>query len=770
MATFRTARNDNRQLKVKIQGAFGQSTSNDFASIVFQNYDYDTATTYDMAELAVRDAFGTSNLNGYGNMVFRTRDGSNTFLQEHMRLTYNGLVGIGTDQPAARLHVSGGSAVIDSDLSSASVTSTSVTASNLTVQTIANIASLNCTHFAASNLVLSSSVTASNIMVGTLTADRVVVSDSNKNLVSAAVSTTEVNYLTGATSNIQGQLQTKIQPGVAFAGTLLVASNGGIDASSNAGALYIGASNASAVYIGSSSNAQSIFIGSGTGATTISIGAAGDSISFGGGISSLNASNVTISSNLTATTINAPTSVTTQALTASNATIGTTLSAPTINAPTSMTTQTLTASNATIGSNISAATINAPTSITTQTLTASNATVSGTTTLNSNLTVASTAQFNSNANVAGALVVAGTTTLNSNLVVANITQLSSNLTVTGLTTLNSNTTVNGAYTVNLGTANSNVFINGASVNGTVLRIVSTDVNGRDWGLANNFIGGVGELSIYDYTAAAERLRVGSNGFVGIGQPAPVYPLDVAGSVSTTGLNVRYFERNINITTNVNLTRTISVRSDRSIWISGGGAFLASSDERIKTNIQDLDDEECLQQLRNIRNVKYEYIDKDARGASTVYGFLAQQIETVIPYAVSYETEVVPNIFTIGTVTHDSDHTYIDVGKVVDVVAGEKVRFIEDVTGVSHMLTIEAVSVSSSGSSTGASTVLQIAKKESLGTQAFVYGKLVSDFHTVDKQAIFTVAVGAVQELDRKVQTLEAALAQLQAQVAGLLSA
>ena len=60
-----------------------------------------------------------------------------------------------------------------------------------------------------------------------------------------------------------------------------------------------------------------------------------------------------------------------------------------------------------------------------------------------------------------------------------------------------------------------------SSNGRTYAVGST---GTAYGSANNFI-------IYDITGAAERLRIQSDGNVGIGTTAPAYKLDVSGSIS-----------------------------------------------------------------------------------------------------------------------------------------------------------------------------------------------------------------------------------------------
>jgi hypothetical protein len=71
-------------------------------------------------------------------------------------------------------------------------------------------------------------------------------------------------------------------------------------------------------------------------------------------------------------------------------------------------------------------------------------------------------------------------------------------------------------------------------------------------------------------------------------------------------------------------------------ISGGQQF--PSDIRIKKNIQDLNDDTALQQLLRIEPKSYDYIDID-KGATNVYGFIAQQVKEIIPNAIKIVCDV-----------------------------------------------------------------------------------------------------------------------------------
>jgi hypothetical protein len=52
-------------------------------------------------------------------------------------------------------------------------------------------------------------------------------------------------------------------------------------------------------------------------------------------------------------------------------------------------------------------------------------------------------------------------------------------------------------------------------------------------------------------------------------------------------------------------------------------------------------------------------------------------------------------------------------------------------------------------------------------KCFVYGQEVNDFNAVDKNAIFTVATSALQEVDREVQDLKTLVNSLLARIVAL---
>ena len=72
-------------------------------------------------------------------------------------------------------------------------------------------------------------------------------------------------------------------------------------------------------------------------------------------------------------------------------------------------------------------------------------------------------------------------------------------------------------------------------------------------------------------------------------------------------------------------------------LRASGPFQNISDERIKKDIEDIDDTVGLEKILLVKPKTYKYID-EAKGTHTVIGFIAQQIHEIIPEAVDIATE------------------------------------------------------------------------------------------------------------------------------------
>ena len=108
-----------------------------------------------------------------------------------------------------------------------------------------------------------------------------------------------------------------------------------------------------------------------------------------------------------------------------------------------------------------------------------------------------------------------------------------------------------------------------------------------------------------------RMSVTSAGNVGIGTGSPSQKLDVAGTIHASNLN----------------GGATSLSTDAS-----GNIIRTPSDARLKYNIAPIDD--AIEKVMMMQGVTYFFIDADRFGAGRQMGFVAQNLETVVPDAVS----------------------------------------------------------------------------------------------------------------------------------------
>jgi hypothetical protein len=251
----------------------------------------------------------------------------------------------------------------------------------------------------------------------------------------------------------------------------------------------------------------------------------------------------------------------------------------------------------------------------------------------------------------------------------------------------------------------------------------------------------------------------NSGDVGIGTTSPGYALEIVNSGTGSGIQSgtatvhagsSYFYSN-----HTNQMQAC-LKTSTGIWC--GGEIMVTSDRRIKENIVDVPDNLALEMVRNIPCRYYEYKDKWARGTEKTIGFIAQDVNEILPMAVSIKNSIIPNemrvLSNISWEKLDNETNSYALTSDLSDCSGIKYRFYvsNDPSGNDEIMK-EVV-----GNSDNTFTFDQ-----SWNT-VFCYGKEVDDFHALDKQKLFTLNFSATQELDKLVQSQQTTIEEQQQEI------
>jgi hypothetical protein len=258
------------------------------------------------------------------------------------------------------------------------------------------------------------------------------------------------------------------------------------------------------------------------------------------------------------------------------------------------------------------------------------------------------------------------------------------------------------------------------------------------------------------SASREVMRINERGRIGIGNTNPQAPLHVSGWLNRDLVNFYFMFRDEcrHVANNNPHTNSITILADYGIE---AGSFYAMSDRRIKSNIKVSEQTSDLDKVKKIQVVDYNYKDYVQHGFDAKKGFIAQQVETILPGAVSKRTDFIPDVYAqaektsiingLLTVKLKDAHHFL---------SGDTVRLItrdgSTIAAGVHVVDAQTFTVNHWNAATDG---------------LFVYGKKVKDFRAVDYQQVFAMGIGAIQELSRQVDELKAENAKLKAQTTGL---
>ena len=286
-----------------------------------------------------------------------------------------------------------------------------------------------------------------------------------------------------------------------------------------------------------------------------------------------------------------------------------------------------------------------------------------------------------------------------------------------------------------------------------------------WSRANLYFcleGTTNNGSAYRASTSNSRMMIGSAGNVGIGTTSPTQAKLVVSGSASSYLTYGYLNVYAN-TGQASGTNNYSIYANQRIACAEFNAF---SDSRIKKNVVDINDSSALDKIRLLEPKIYNYIDEKQKGTSNVYGFIAQEVANVLPYAVTVGEGDIPNILTNSnvSVTSDSNVLELRLDTTVEGLTLSNTSNINITTDNDQYLTLPVLSFSGSNVIT-----IQNSDKFTNVTGAYIHGEHIQDFNNLNKDAIWAVSTAALQEVDRQLQTEKAKVSTLETQVADLLA-
>jgi cytoskeletal protein CcmA (bactofilin family) len=463
----------------------------------------------------------------------------------------------------------------------------------------------------------------------------------------------------------------------------------------------------------------------------------------------------------------------------------------------------------------------------------SNLTVSGNATVSSNVVVGKDLVVTGNATVSSNLAVTGNATVSSNLTVTGDATMSSNLEVgtanlfvntttgrVGIGVSNPSTKLH-IHSGDVGIDRDQKFDFGAGYSANwYIKQKSADnkiyfgrTGGSENGLVIDTVGYVG---------------IGTNNPL-----APLdIPSSKYGTIDVDDVNDgRYLTWNGIGTLNNQIDAYVSINADgggvvaHAFWAGYNIQFL--SDRRIKKDIKEIDDESALQKFRLLKPSKYKYIEPllSGRTDKEVYGFIAQEVAEVLPEGVSNDGTGsegtnqghIPNIMSmcriesqsissdayeilnteqksdyiktnntytrhVATITKTIDLSTFNVNSstaTYEITEQTKTTgaFDKNSDGKYHPLIfyskdlktirVDVVRVIDDSSFVVDTNFLNVDKFKD--DELLLYGQKPDDFYRLNKDAIFTLAAAALQEVDRQLQAEKTKVTTLETQVADLLA-
>jgi len=172
----------------------------------------------------------------------------------------------------------------------------------------------------------------------------------------------------------------------------------------------------------------------------------------------------------------------------------------------------------------------------------------------------------------------------------------------------------------------------------------------------------------------------------------------------------------------------------------------------------------LQQILAIKPKTYQYIDEKYRGTNVIYGFIAQQIQEVIPEAIDINKGYIPNIYT--NTSYNSNIVYLNNITNLNLNLNDNINI--KANELNEYYKIININYDKKYIELDKEIKLNEYINENT-SNCFVYGTEVDDFHVLNKDYIFTLNICATQELHKIIQQQKTEIEELKTEISNIKS-
>jgi hypothetical protein len=277
------------------------------------------------------------------------------------------------------------------------------------------------------------------------------------------------------------------------------------------------------------------------------------------------------------------------------------------------------------------------------------------------------------------------------------------------------------------------------------------------------------FNTWNGSSGGERVRISSGGYVGIGTTNPLCPLHVGIATNlgiTGGYGTNGGAANNYYAYMIWNSSAVSVANgpfnyDTAASIQGYGIrgtyIVCYSDERIKTNIDPVPVSIALDYVRQLTPVTFNYKDTVQNSNLPQYGFIAQDVEKIVPYSTHASTNTIPNIYENATVN----------GNILTLNSFSTSKLEVDLSG-NLFKSLRLYDTSNNEINTTIVSIIDDKKieiSELLDVDTiFVYGQEVDNYRDINYNALFTLTTSAVKEIDTIVQSQQQTTQTQQSQI------